>query len=374
MAASGNHLLGEVLLRLPAQPVRVTIELGDAFSTPADVLVLKYAQGSYGVDLEALRRLGDANGSITMPRAGEQIAVLAGSAASAHAVVFIGTPPVQRLDYAAVQAWAKSAVAPASPVTLLGEKSGVLTEPTSIVTTVHGVENLDRKLDESQTLRAQLTGFLSGLRSRTAKPKLERIRIVELDDARAERLAEALSKIAAENSGFEPVRLARYSADVQRLASTFDPGVQVTASALAQELQAAHPDRVREPEWGTRATRPCVLVEPCLRSMSSTDQITPFGVVGCRHRLPVSHTSQCAKASFESTGPRDTSPVRSGRAAVFCARVLCGIAHWPGARDRQTWRGVPSPIGTLRSGGACVGRAQGEFDVNEKYAAPAVGV
>jgi hypothetical protein len=242
MAASGNQLLGEVLLRLPAQPVRVTIELGDAFSTPADVLVLKYAQGSYGVDLEALRRLGDANGSITMPRAGERIAVLAGSAASAHAVVFIGTPPVQRLDYSAVQAWAKSAVAPASPVTLLGEKSGVLTEPTSIVTTVHGVENLDRKLDEAQTLRAQLNGFLSGLRSRTAKPKLERIRIVELDEARAERLAEALSKIATENSGFEPVHLARYSADVHRLASTFDPGVQVTASALAQEFQAAHPD------------------------------------------------------------------------------------------------------------------------------------
>jgi hypothetical protein len=172
MAEPVSQVLGEVVLRPPAGPVRVTIEQGDAFSTPADLLVLKYAQGSYGADLEAIRRLGKDRGDLAMPRAGEHVTVPAGSAATAHAIVFIGTPPVQRLDYGAVRAWATRAVAATSSLRGLGE----MTEATSMVTTVHGVENVDFKLDEAQALRAQLAGFLDGLRDRTVPSKLQRHR------------------------------------------------------------------------------------------------------------------------------------------------------------------------------------------------------
>jgi hypothetical protein len=80
-----------------------------------------------------------------------------------------------------------------------------------------------------------------------------------------------------------------------------DPGQQLGNRWITDQR-----DGIRVPGRRLRSTCPCVLVEPGLHTMSPTDQITPFGVVDRRHRLPTSHTSECARASLESPRPPAT--------------------------------------------------------------------
>src|SRR5262245_27126595 len=85
---------------------------GDALTVPADLLVLKYAQGFYGVDHEAALRLG-VQGEVS-PGPGASALVPGNRLVAAGAVLFLGVPHLGRFDYAEIRTFGRRAVAEAA--------------------------------------------------------------------------------------------------------------------------------------------------------------------------------------------------------------------------------------------------------------------
>jgi hypothetical protein len=71
------------------------------------------------------------------------------------------------------------------------------------------------------------------------------------------------------------------------------------------------------------STRPGVRVEPRLRTMRLTDQVTPFGIVDAAKVCQLATRASVPKQGSNRRGPRDTSAVRSGSGSVVrCSRSV----------------------------------------------------
>src|SRR5258705_5816612 len=97
---------------LQVSTIQVRVVQGDALALPADVLVLKYAQGLHGVDREAALRLSVDNW--LLPKVGAQVLLRSDGALVAGSVLFLGVPPLHEFDYEEIRVFGRRAVAEAA--------------------------------------------------------------------------------------------------------------------------------------------------------------------------------------------------------------------------------------------------------------------
>lgn len=159
--------------------VAVEIETADALAEAVDVLVLKHAQGSYGVDAAAKKRL-ELDPEMELPPGGV-LEVPGRGRVGAETVLFLGVPRMPDFGYPEIRLLGRRAV------------SMVITEHPecrNLALTLHGV---GFGLDESACFDAELAGIVDALEGPTGS-RLERISIVEMDAGRVERLRHHLQE------------------------------------------------------------------------------------------------------------------------------------------------------------------------------------
>ena len=155
------------------QGVAIDVDPADVLAITSDVLVLKHAQVSLGVDAAAKERLGlDLEMDL---RPGGQLVVRSPEKVGPSNVVFLGVPPLSDFGYTEIRLFGRRAVSLAV---------AEFPDCQDLALTLHGV---GYGLDEAACFEAELAGIVEGIEGRTAG-SLKRVSIVELDEQRAERL------------------------------------------------------------------------------------------------------------------------------------------------------------------------------------------
>lgn len=162
--------------------VRIEVKAGDALAEPADVLVLKHAQGRFGID-EAVDAILEAAGRrLHLPRPWDfQIEDSTPEIAAAR-ILFVGVPPLHEFGYKEIRSFAHHAVY------ILAEN---LPQTRHILFTAHGS---GYGLDEVAAFEAEVAGLVDAVQ--TSSPlALQHITIIEQNTGRARRLANTLAKL-----------------------------------------------------------------------------------------------------------------------------------------------------------------------------------
>ena len=160
--------------------IHIELKNGNAFSEPADVLVLKYAQALYGVDAAAVEVLRHAGRTISLPKPWGFRLIDSVPAISASRVLFVGVPTILEFGYREIRSFARKALA-----ALAGEAP----ETKHILITVHGP---GYGLDEIEAFEAEIAGLVDAVRENDCPEALQRITIIERNTGRARRLTEVL--------------------------------------------------------------------------------------------------------------------------------------------------------------------------------------
>jgi hypothetical protein len=165
------------------------VELGDVRHVAADLLVLKYAQASYGAD-ELVSAILVARGVCTeetlKPAPGKIAVVDTQEAIAAKKVALVGVPSLREFRYRQMRDYARDAIELAAR-----EKARTM------ITTVHGA---GYGLDVEEALQAMVFGFQLGLAQH--KPSaLACITFVEKHARRVDMLEQALRSLGPINAG-----------------------------------------------------------------------------------------------------------------------------------------------------------------------------
>lgn len=197
--------------------IKISVNLGNALSEQADVLVLKYAQAPYGVDEAVIRILNGAGNNVQLPKPwGFRLEESVQGIAAAR-ILFIGVPPLREFGYREIRTFARKA---------LTALAGKAPETKHILLTVHGP---GYGLDETEAFEAEVAGLVDAVQGDDFPENLRKITIIERNAGRAKRLEKALTgllpdrKIAragevvrTENSKTsEKLRTAGYSSDAK---------------------------------------------------------------------------------------------------------------------------------------------------------------
>jgi hypothetical protein len=173
--------------------VQVRVVQGDALALPADLLVLKYAQGLHGVDREAARRLGIEDR--LQPKIGAQVLVRSDGGLAAGSVLFLGVAPLHKFGYEEIRVFGRRAVA---------EAAAVAPDAVEITLTLHGP---NYGLDELEAFNSELAGVIDAITESAAGARLRTITFVERNEGRAQRMQDALASAipgGALRSGLAP--------------------------------------------------------------------------------------------------------------------------------------------------------------------------
>lgn len=178
----------------------ISILQGDALVVPADVLVLKHAQGLFGVDAQVVGRLNTfaagVFGDVPLPSPGSVSLVESRGLIGARMVMLVGVAPLGEFGYAEIRSFASGALA---------ALADAMPEAAEVAFTLHGV---GFGLDETEAFRAELAGIVESL-ERGAHPKaLRRVVIVEHDPRRVERLQRQLDEILPDVGAARPAKQA----------------------------------------------------------------------------------------------------------------------------------------------------------------------
>lgn len=161
--------------------VEIRIVEEDALAAEVDVLVLKHAQTSLGLDALAKERLGlDLDMNL---RPGEEEIVSGRPAVGAGSVVFLGVPPLSKFGYAEISHFARRAMSLVAAEFPAARELGI---------TLHGV---GFGLDEAACFEAEVSGLLGAVATGAVGASLERVSILETKPNRARRLRERLSRL-----------------------------------------------------------------------------------------------------------------------------------------------------------------------------------
>lgn len=164
--------------------MRIQVIQGDILELDADVLVLKHAQATYGVDERVVARLetiGDVRNLLPAPD-GFRVFEAHGHLA-ARAAMFVGVVELQFFDYDAIRAFARRAL------TSLADSKP---RAAHVAFTLHGA---GYGLDESEAFRAELAGLVDAIKSGDYPAALAQITIIERNGGRARRLQVLLEKL-----------------------------------------------------------------------------------------------------------------------------------------------------------------------------------
>ena len=160
--------------------VELKVLQADVLNYPSDLLVLKHAQASYGVDAKAVRIAGV---DVTaLPAIGSSLLVRNPSLASRD-LLFLGVEPLLAFDYRSIRNFSRRALALAE---------GILPPVREISMTLHGP---GFGLDEIEAFESEIAGVIDALDHGEYPKSLLRVSIVEQSDSRCLRLRSALRSL-----------------------------------------------------------------------------------------------------------------------------------------------------------------------------------
>lgn len=196
--------------------VKVRVEQGDVTTYPADLLVLKYAQGLHGVDAIVHASLTMASVSVELPNENGHTLVSGSNAVKADKVLFVGVKPLYRFEYADIQEFARRAV-------LIATSEYPRIQHLAI--TLHGP---GYGLDEIEAFDAEVAGLAEGV-AQMRNAALGQITFVELNVIRADVLRARLQELVPDGE------LSRAEGDS---APTKGVTTEATKAAAATERRA----------------------------------------------------------------------------------------------------------------------------------------
>lgn len=157
--------------------VTVSVEREDAFAIKADVLALKYAQATYGVDAAAAELYARAGRPVQFPLPWAFHLERSPEGVVPERVLFVGVPSLREFGYREIRAFARKVMA-----ALAGEAPSTR----HLAVTVHGP---GYGLDEQEAFEAEIAGLVDAFQANDVPESLERVTVVERNPGRATRLA-----------------------------------------------------------------------------------------------------------------------------------------------------------------------------------------
>jgi hypothetical protein len=165
---------------MPTGDVAVEIECSDIRDSDADVLVLKHADGADGAGKAVAEAVGidwfTPRRYEQMPNVGNWKFFPGESAIRARQALFIGVEPIPKFGYDNIRRFSRRAME------ILRNLND---DYTQIAYTIHGP---GYGLDEREAFESQLAGISEAIKSGSAPRELSRIKIVERNQGRADRL------------------------------------------------------------------------------------------------------------------------------------------------------------------------------------------
>lgn len=175
--------------------VELTIQHGDITAFESDVIVLKHAQKFLGLDMQVAMQLHEQGVSFKdmSPEPDSYRLVASHDTVQAQQILFIGTTELQSLDYEQIRQLGENALA------TLAEAAP---ETRHLAMTIHGP---GFGLDESESLRYQIAGFLDALHNGQYPAQLERISIIEFRESRLTHLQAVIEVLFADTPYAKPL-------------------------------------------------------------------------------------------------------------------------------------------------------------------------
>jgi hypothetical protein len=184
---------------------------GDALEFAADVLVLKYAQHTYGVDELVIARLDAAGNAVQnkLPKSGDFKLINTAGQLAATCVLFVGVVELRAFGYEAIREFSKRALSSLAITSVSRGHENTLST-SHIAFTLHGA---GYGLDESEAFRAELAGILDSVETGDCPPGIEVVTFVERNQGRARRLQKLLDSILATPTSKSALKQAEVSFD-----------------------------------------------------------------------------------------------------------------------------------------------------------------
>lgn len=173
--------------------VHVELKTGDALTEIADVLILKHAQGRFGVD-EAVDAILEAAGRrLHLPMPWDYSFEDSTPDIAASHILFLGVPPLRDFEYKEIRTFARRALE------ILAQE---LPQTEHALFTLHGS---GYGLDEVESFQSEIAGFVDAVHAAESPAALRRITIVEQDGRKTKRLTKILDELLPGHAISDPV-------------------------------------------------------------------------------------------------------------------------------------------------------------------------
>ena len=165
--------------------IKLTIITGNAFNINADVLVMKYAQGLYGLDRSIVRKLFEFDPQIEskLPPPSGYYYTPSKNITETDSLIFIGVPNLSSFLYKEIREFARRSL-----LSLASE----MPKAKKVAMTIHGP---GYGLDEIEAFESQIAGLTDSINSEDFPANLEEIIFVERSEGRAQRIKDFLISI-----------------------------------------------------------------------------------------------------------------------------------------------------------------------------------
>jgi hypothetical protein len=161
--------------------VDIRVTCADVFAYTADLLVLKHAQHTYGVDKKAIIVTGVDRAEL--PGIGDDLLIERPYRLRYRHLLFLGVEPIHNFNYRSVRDFSRRALARAMDV---------MPPVHEISMTLHGA---GFGLDETEAFESEVAGIAEAIDSRRCPHSLRVVSILEQSEARAARLRQALESL-----------------------------------------------------------------------------------------------------------------------------------------------------------------------------------
>lgn len=184
----------------------ITVTHGDILARPCDLLVLKHADGFYGVDARVAEIIGF-TGKVPVGRT----RVVPGRKTEASKIAFIGVGPLVEFGYPEIRNFGRDIVS-------LASKQGA--DVRRICMPIHGP---GYGLDEAEAFSSLVAGLVDAGYDENASSQIESVEIVEINDTRARRFESILNGLLSNVRHSDPRANNRGHADLstQNILRTF---------------------------------------------------------------------------------------------------------------------------------------------------------
>jgi hypothetical protein len=148
--------------------IRISVENRDVFSFECDVIALKYAQASFGVDKIMANKLMQESPEALqiLPGPGKSAVFAAPSRTSAKQIIFVGVKSLFEFNYIEIRNFTKQ---------VLTDAAIKAPQAKHIAFTLHGA---GYGLDETEAFESEIAGIIDALDNGAFPPDLDQISIV----------------------------------------------------------------------------------------------------------------------------------------------------------------------------------------------------